>query len=121
LFAKSLIEAFVTPKPQFGRPLLVNATGSPAGIAYAAKHSDLVFITSPAGGHVDAALASLPKHNEIKLKAAEAGREVRTIINPMIICRQTEREARDYYDAIVAAADVGAIELGPLFGPPSGV
>jgi FMNH2-dependent dimethyl sulfone monooxygenase len=106
-----LIDAFVTPKPRFGRPLLVNATGSPAGIAYAAKHSDLVFITSPGGGQVDAALATLPKHNdEIKSKAAELEREVKTIINPMIICRPTEQEARAYYDSIVAAADVEAIE-----------
>lgn len=106
-----LIDAFVTPKPRFGRPLLVNATGSPAGIAYAARHSDLVFITSPGGGQVDAALAALPKHNdEIKSKAAELEREVKTIINPMIICRSTEQEARAYYDSIVAAADVEAIE-----------
>jgi FMNH2-dependent dimethyl sulfone monooxygenase len=106
-----LIDAFVTPKPRFGRPLLVNATGSPAGIAYAIKHSDLVFITSPGGGQVDAALAALPKHNdEIKSKAAELEREVKTIINPMIICRSTEQEARAYYDSIVAAADVEAIE-----------
>jgi FMNH2-dependent dimethyl sulfone monooxygenase len=106
-----LIDAFVTPKPRFGRPLLVNATGSPAGIAYATKHSDLVFITSPGGGQVGAALAALPKHNdEIKSKAAELEREVKTIINPMIICRSTEQEARAYYDSIVAAADVEAIE-----------
>jgi len=106
-----LIEAFVTPKPRYGRPILVNATGSPAGIAYAARHSDLVFITSPGGGHFDAALAALPKHNaEIKAKAAELGRVVKTIINPMIICRATESEARSYYDAIVADADVQAIE-----------
>lgn len=106
-----LIDAFVTPKPRFGRPLLVNATGSPAGIAYAARHSDLVFITSPGGGQVDAALAALPKHNdEIKSKASELEREVKTIINPMIICRSTEQEARAYYDSIVAAADVEAIE-----------
>jgi dimethylsulfone monooxygenase len=106
-----MIGAFVTPKPRFGRPLLVNATGSPAGIAYAARHSDLVFITSPGGGHVDAAIAALPKHNaEIKAKAADLAREVRTIINPMIVCRRTESEARSYYDSIVAAADVEAIE-----------
>jgi FMNH2-dependent dimethyl sulfone monooxygenase len=106
-----LIDAYVTPKPRFGRPLLVNATGSPAGIAYAARHSDLVFITSPGGGHFDAAIAALPQHNaEIKAKAAEFGREVRTIINPMIICRRTNREAHEYYDSIVAAADVEAIE-----------
>ncbi len=106
-----LMDAFVTPKPRYGRPLLVNATGSPAGIAYAAKHSDLVFITSPGGGHVDAAIAALPKHNtEIKAQAKAFGREVRTIINPMIVCRSTEKEAREYYDSIVAAADVEAIE-----------
>jgi FMNH2-dependent dimethyl sulfone monooxygenase len=106
-----LIGAFVTPKPQYSRPLLVNATGSPAGIAYAARHSDLVFITSPVGGHIEKALEALPAHNaEIKDKASELGREIRTIINPMIICRPTEREARQYYDAIVAAADRGAIE-----------
>lgn len=106
-----LIDAYVTPKPRFGRPLLVNATGSAAGIAYAARHSDLVFITSPGGGHVDAAIAALPQHNaEVKARAAGLGRKVKTIINPMIICRQTNHEAQAYYDAIVAAADVEAIE-----------
>jgi FMNH2-dependent dimethyl sulfone monooxygenase len=70
-----------------------------------------VFITSPGGGHADAAIAALPQHNaEIKAKAAELGREVKTIINPMIICRRTNREAHEYYDSIVAAADVEAIE-----------
>lgn len=105
------IEAFVTPKPRFGRPLLVNATGSAAGIAYAAKHSDLVFITSPGGGHFDAAVAALPAHNaEIKGAARQLDREVRTIINPMVICRPTSKEATEYYEAIVSKADLGAIE-----------
>jgi FMNH2-dependent dimethyl sulfone monooxygenase len=71
----------------------------------------LVFITSPGGGHVDAAIAALPKHNaEIKNAALANGRRVKTIINPMIICRATEAEARAYYDDIVAAADVEAIQ-----------
>jgi FMNH2-dependent dimethyl sulfone monooxygenase len=107
----SLENAFITPKPQFGRPVLVNATGSPAGIAYAATHSDLVFITSPAGHEIDAALASLPTHNaRIKAAGAERGRQLRTIINPMIVCRDTDREARRYHQAILDAADQGAIE-----------
>jgi FMNH2-dependent dimethyl sulfone monooxygenase len=106
-----LVDAYVTPKPRFSRPLLVNATGSPAGIAYAARYSDLVFITSPGGGHFDAAVAALPKLNgDIKAKAAEFGRQVRTIINPMVVAAPTERQAREYYDAIVAAADWGAID-----------
>ena len=37
-------------KPRYARPLLVSATGSDAGIAYAARHSDVVFITSPRVG-----------------------------------------------------------------------
>ena len=107
----SLEKAFVTPKPRYGRPILVNATGSPAGIAYAAKYSDLVFITSPAGHEIDAALTALPAHNRvIKEAGAEYGRELRTIINPMIVCRETDREAQRYHQAILDAADHGAIQ-----------
>jgi dimethylsulfone monooxygenase len=107
----SLENAFVTAKPRYGRPVLVNATGSPAGVAYAAAHSDLVFITSPAGHEIDAALGVLPAHNAaIKAAGAKHGRELRTIINPMIVCRETDREAQRYHQAILDAADRGAIE-----------
>src|SRR5215469_16723766 len=107
----SLENAFVTPKPRYGRPVLVNATGSPAGIAYAATHSDLVFVTSPAGHEIDAALRVLPAHNAaIKAAGIERGRQIRTIINPMIVCRETNREAKRYHQAILDAADRGAIE-----------
>jgi FMNH2-dependent dimethyl sulfone monooxygenase len=106
-----LENAFVTPKPRYGRPVLVNATGSPAGVAYAAAHSDLVFITSPAGHKIDAALGVLPAHNAaIKAAGAKRGRKLRTIINPMIVCRETDREAQQYHQAILEAADHGAIE-----------
>jgi FMNH2-dependent dimethyl sulfone monooxygenase len=107
----SLENAFVTPKPRYGRPVLVNATGSPAGIDYAATYSDLVFITSPAGHEIDAALRVLPAHNAaIKAAGVERGRQLRTIINPMIVCRETDREAQRYHQAILDAADRGAIE-----------
>jgi len=107
----SLENAFVTPKPKYGRPVLVNATGSPAGITYAATHSDLVFITSPAGHEIDAALHALPAHNAaIKAAGVERGRQLRTIINPMIVCRETDHEAQRYHQAILDAADRGAIE-----------
>lgn len=104
-------KAFVTPKPRYGRPVLVNATGSPAGIAYAAAHSDLVFITNPAGHEIDTALAALPAHNaRIKAAGTKRGRQLRTIINPMIVCRATDREAQRYHQAILDAADHGAVE-----------
>jgi len=107
----SVEKAFVTPKPRFGRPVLVNATGSEAGIEYAATHSDLVFITSPAGHEIDAALAALPAHNQrIKAAGAARGRRLRTIINPMIVCRESDREARRYHEAILDAADHGAVQ-----------
>ena len=64
------------------------ATGSPARVEYAARHSDLVFITSPAGHEIDAALDALLAHNAmIKAAGAKRGRELRTIINPMIAFR----------------------------------
>lgn len=104
-------EAWVAAKPHYGRPLLVNATGSQAGIDYAARHSDLVFITSPAGAEIEAALAALPAHTaRVRAAAALQQRTLRTLINPMIICRPTEKEAREYYQAIVAAQDRVAVD-----------
>jgi FMNH2-dependent dimethyl sulfone monooxygenase len=104
-----LEDAFVRPKPRYGRPVLVNATGSPAGFSFAARHSDLVFITSPGGANIHRALEALPAHTEsLKAEARTYGRQIRTIINPMIVCRPTEAEARAYYDRIIALADMEA-------------
>jgi FMNH2-dependent dimethyl sulfone monooxygenase len=56
-------------------------------------------------------LEALPELNTAVKRGAQAiGRSVRTIINPMIICRDTEKEAREVYDAILAHADEGAVE-----------
>lgn len=99
-------KAFVAPKPVNGRCILVNAASSGAGLAYATKHSDLIFITSPAGADPEKACAALPPHNaRIKDAARENGREVRTIINPHVICRETEKEAREQYKAILDHQD----------------
>ncbi|TCW84435.1 LLM class flavin-dependent oxidoreductase [Burkholderia sp. SRS-46] len=101
--------AFVTPKPRYGRPLLINATGSDAGIAFAARYSDVVFITSPAGPDIEPTLAVLPAHTaRVKAAAAAHGRTIRTLINPLVICRETAADARAYRDAIVAHADEGS-------------
>ena len=53
------------------RPLLVSATGSDAGIAYAARHSDVVFITSPGASDFASAIEVLPAHAE-RVKAPRA-------------------------------------------------
>ncbi|PQV54851.1 LLM class flavin-dependent oxidoreductase [Paraburkholderia sp. BL21I4N1] len=100
--------AFVTPKPRYGRPLLVNATGSTAGIDFAARYSDFIFITSPEGSDVETAIATLPAHTARVRAAAHAhGRTVRTLLNPMVICRETSAEAHAYRSAIVANAVEG--------------
>lgn len=99
-----LRDAFITPKPLYGRPVLVNATGSDAGIDFAARYSDLIFVTSPGGAVIDNALASLPAHTaRIKQAAVDQGRDIRVLINPIIVSRETEREAQDYADRITAA------------------
>ncbi len=99
-------KAFVAPKPVNGRCILVNAASSGAGLAYATRHSDLIFITSPAGADPEKACAALPPHNaRIKAAARENGREVRTIINPHVICRDTEKEARAQYQTILDHQD----------------
>lgn len=104
-------KAFVSPKPKYGRPLLVNATGSDAGIDFASRYSDIVFITSPAGSEIEGALAALPAHTaRVKAAAAKHGRKIRTLINPMVICRETADEARAYRDAIVAHGDEGSFQ-----------
>jgi FMNH2-dependent dimethyl sulfone monooxygenase len=98
--------AFVTPKPLYGRPLLINATGSDAGIRFASKYSDLVFITSPTTSEIEGALEALPAHAaRVKEAGRLQGRKVRTIINPMVVCRETEKEAWEYHDAIAAHSD----------------
>ncbi|AFY32755.1 LLM class flavin-dependent oxidoreductase [Calothrix sp. PCC 7507] len=97
---------FVTPKPKYGRPVLVNATGSDAGISFAARYSDIVFITSPGTSDFAGSIEVLPAHAaRVKQAARDIGREVRTLLNPMVISRETESETWAYHDAIVAHAD----------------
>lgn len=107
----SATDAYITPRPADGRPILVTAGTSPASVAYAAQHSDLMFITSPGGAEIDAAVTALPTlTSAIHAQAAAHGRRVRPIINPLVICRDTEREARATYDAILAHGDVDAAQ-----------
>lgn len=98
--------AFVAPKPTYGRPILVNAASSESGLRYAVRHSDLIFITSPSGADPALACENLPAVNrKIKEMAHAEGRTIKTLINPHVICRSTEKEARAAYDAILNGED----------------
>jgi FMNH2-dependent dimethyl sulfone monooxygenase len=102
----SLRDAYVSPRPRYGRPILVAASGSPAGYAFAGQHADIVFTSSPAGADFDGAIDALPAHvAEIKAAARAQGRDVKVIIFPLVICRDTDKEALAHRDEIVAHAD----------------
>ncbi|GGA43453.1 LLM class flavin-dependent oxidoreductase [Paenibacillus physcomitrellae] len=106
----SLENAYVSPRPRYGRPVLATASGSPAGFDYASRYSDIVFVSSPAGEKLADALPKLPAHvAKVKDAAAARGRQVRVIINPTIIVRPTREEAFAYYQSIMDHADLGAI------------
>jgi dimethylsulfone monooxygenase len=101
-----LENAWITPKPLYSRPILVNATGSLAGIDFAACYSDLIFITSQGGAHIGSALATLPDHiASIKAAAAVVGRTIKTVINPIIVSRDTPEEAEAYAKSIFDGKD----------------
>jgi FMNH2-dependent dimethyl sulfone monooxygenase len=111
--AWGLKDAFVTPKPVYGRPVIVNATGSEAGMGFAAAHSDLVFISSPTGTAFEAAIPALPAHvAKVKAAARAAGREVRVLINPMVILGETDAAADAYADSIIAGSVAGDAVFG---------
>jgi FMNH2-dependent dimethyl sulfone monooxygenase len=107
----SVHDAYVSPKPTYGRPIMVSAGSSDAGLAYATQYSDLIFITSPSGADLNDALATLPAHTQhIRDLATARGRSIRTVINPHVTCRKTEREVQEVCSAIITAEDTGAVD-----------
>lgn len=105
-----LQQAYISPRPRYGRPIMVSASASPAGFAYAAKHSDIVFTSSPAGAIFEQAIAALPAHTQAIREAYQAeGKTPKIILFPLIICCPTREEAFARRDAIVAQADVESI------------
>jgi dimethylsulfone monooxygenase len=102
--------AYVSPRPAYGRPILVSASASPAGFEYAAEHSDIVFTSSPAGADFDGAIDALPAHTaQIRAAYAKTGRAPKIIIFPLIVCKKTRAEALAYREAIVSHPDSDSI------------
>jgi FMNH2-dependent dimethyl sulfone monooxygenase len=84
------------PKPlQQPYPVIMNAGTSPAGRAFAAKHSDVIF-----AGLTNAETAP-QQIAEIKQIARERyGREIRVFGRGHIVCRDTEAQAQAAYDYV---------------------
>lgn len=84
------------PKPlQKPYPVIMNAGTSAAGRAFACKHSDLIF-----AGLTN--FETAPRQiAEIKQLAREQyGRDIRVFARGHVVCRDSEQEAREYYDRV---------------------
>ena len=92
-----LSQAHGAPGPlQRQGPLLMSAGGSPAGSRFAASHADIQFLNlqTPDGA---AELVTTLKRRARQ----EHGRDIRVMTCVYIMCRDSEREARDYFDYVV--------------------
>jgi len=93
-----------SPGPYGGQtPLVMNAGSSPAGRAFAIRHSDLHFdgVTVPE--------ASTERVAETRRLARAIGREVQVWTPVGIVCRPTRAEADEYMHYLVEHADRAAI------------
>jgi len=107
----NLKEVRAKPKPFGGtRPLIMNAGASPAGRAFALRNCDAFFTSlssarimkAEQGGYAassDIDLIELTAQNVagIKAEAQAQGREIEVYTQGQVICRQTQKEAEDYY------------------------
>jgi alkanesulfonate monooxygenase SsuD/methylene tetrahydromethanopterin reductase-like flavin-dependent oxidoreductase (luciferase family) len=84
---------YLQPKPaQTPRPIIVNAGSSPAGMRFGAEFCDFSFQVST---DIDQ-LADL--NIQARLLAAEHGRELGILSSGIVVCSDTEREARRQLD-----------------------
>lgn len=96
---------YLLPKPvQSPWPVLINAGVSPAGLDYAAREMDVNF----------AIVTTLPEGRDflgrIRDKARGYGRDIGIMTSAVMVCRDTEAEARRVWDHIVACGDQGALD-----------
>ncbi|QGZ66010.1 LLM class flavin-dependent oxidoreductase [Paraburkholderia acidisoli] len=77
---------------QSPRPVTMNAAFGPPGRDFAAQYCDYLFTTftdiDTGRQHID----------DVRTRAAKVGRDVGVYTVAHVVCRETEREARDYYD-----------------------
>jgi len=89
--------AYAEPKPlQDPHPFVMSAGASPAGRRFAAQHADLNFVLMPTleeGRPVIAEPKQLARH--------EFNRDILVFGMAYIVCRETEREAQDYFNYYV--------------------
>lgn len=94
------------PRPvQQPRPVTLNAAFSPPGRDFAARAADFLFTTFT---EIDKGREHI---EDMKKRAAAAGRDVGVYTTCHVVCRSTQREAEDYYEHYaVTMADVASVD-----------
>jgi alkanesulfonate monooxygenase SsuD/methylene tetrahydromethanopterin reductase-like flavin-dependent oxidoreductase (luciferase family) len=94
------------PKPYGGgRPIVMNAGSSEAGLDFAARNCDVLFTALIDHERTAKAVA------EIKERAGKFGRSVDVYCSTHVVCRATRREAEEFYHYYaVENADTDAVE-----------
>jgi alkanesulfonate monooxygenase SsuD/methylene tetrahydromethanopterin reductase-like flavin-dependent oxidoreductase (luciferase family) len=102
----SLKQVHAKPKPiQRPRPILVNAGSSPAGMDFSARLCDVNFVGMGSFEMGERAAAAVRK------RARETySRDISTMTYCTIVCRDSEKEAKREYDALVESIDFDAID-----------
>ena len=91
---------FSEPKPlQRPTPPIMNAGGSPRGQRFAAQYSDMIFIHVQ--DDVDLSSAAEQVDRVKTLARDEFGRDVQVWTQSFVVCRETEREARAFWNHYV--------------------
>lgn len=87
------------------RPVTMNAAFGPPGRDFAARHCDFLFTTFT---DFDAGKAQI---DDMQQRASAAGRDVGVYSVAHVVCRETEQEARQYYDYYSREQeDTGAVD-----------
>jgi FMNH2-dependent dimethyl sulfone monooxygenase len=90
-------QALLRPRPIQPYPALMNASGSPVGKRFAAKHFDIVFIPL----HSRDPQAIRAQIEDYRKLAREFGREIKVWINAFVIAGETMEDAQRQFDHCV--------------------
>lgn len=101
-----LKNVYGNPKPWNGdRPPIINAAGSGEGRDFAVRNANFLF--TPA---IDLSRSG-PEILDLKAKGKAVGRDIDVLTFSHVVCRPTEKEAKDYWDYFAGKnADEGAVD-----------
>jgi len=94
----SLEQCEALPKPIQPRPVLLNAGASPAGIDFSARYADFNFASFTTADHAS-------RYSKTIRERAEYDRDIGLVTLVVLVCRDTEAEAKAAYQTILDHGD----------------